>query len=92
MRETPEDLTRLQELLDASHARSTGHLRSIINDMLFLASADQGSKASNATPYCQKVAVGAATPPFIVAYCSMVLTQKRCHRCIFPKTLLTCLR
>ncbi len=31
MRETPEDLRRLQGLLDASLARSTGHLRSIIN-------------------------------------------------------------
>ncbi|GAA4011945.1 hypothetical protein GCM10022247_38150 [Allokutzneria multivorans] len=31
MRETPEDLTRLQELLDASLSRSTAHLRSIIN-------------------------------------------------------------
>jgi len=32
MLETPDDLARLQELLDASHARSTEHLRSIIND------------------------------------------------------------
>ncbi|WBB61645.1 pyridoxamine 5'-phosphate oxidase family protein [Streptomyces sp. WMMC500] len=31
MRETPEELRRLQELLDTSLARSTGHLRSIIN-------------------------------------------------------------
>lgn len=30
MRETPEDLDRLQALLDASLARSTSHLRSII--------------------------------------------------------------
>ncbi|WP_086828909.1 pyridoxamine 5'-phosphate oxidase family protein [Allokutzneria sp. NRRL B-24872] len=30
MRETPEDLTRLQDLLDASLSRSTAHLRSII--------------------------------------------------------------
>ncbi|MEH0819703.1 MULTISPECIES: pyridoxamine 5'-phosphate oxidase family protein [unclassified Micromonospora] len=30
MRETPEDLTELQDLLDASLARSTSHLRSII--------------------------------------------------------------
>ncbi|GMA21368.1 pyridoxamine 5'-phosphate oxidase family protein [Arsenicicoccus piscis] len=40
MRETPEDLTRLQELLDASHARSTGHLRSIINDERRLTATD----------------------------------------------------
>ncbi|APU13143.1 MULTISPECIES: pyridoxamine 5'-phosphate oxidase family protein [Actinoalloteichus] len=31
MRETPEDLTELQALLDASLLRSTPHLRSIIN-------------------------------------------------------------
>ncbi|WP_151081951.1 pyridoxamine 5'-phosphate oxidase family protein [Nocardioides cynanchi] len=32
MLETPDDLARLQTLLDASHARSTEHLRGIIND------------------------------------------------------------
>lgn len=32
MRETPSEITALQDLLDASHARGTGHLRSIIND------------------------------------------------------------
>jgi general stress protein 26 len=32
MLETPDDLARLQTLLDASHARSTEHLRDIIND------------------------------------------------------------
>jgi general stress protein 26 len=32
MLETPDDLARLQTLLDASHARSTEHLRSIIHD------------------------------------------------------------
>jgi hypothetical protein len=32
MRETPEDIASLHDLLDASHARATGHLRSIIND------------------------------------------------------------
>jgi general stress protein 26 len=32
MLETPDDLTALQALLDASHARSTQHLRDIIND------------------------------------------------------------
>src|SRR3954468_4549237 len=32
MLETPDDLAALQALLDASHARSTEHLRSIIND------------------------------------------------------------
>jgi general stress protein 26 len=32
MLETPDDLARLQALLDASHARSTEHLRSIIHD------------------------------------------------------------
>ena len=32
MLETPEDLVRLQTLLDASHTRSTDHLRGIIND------------------------------------------------------------
>ena len=32
MLETPDDLARLQALLDASHARSTEHLRGIIHD------------------------------------------------------------
>jgi general stress protein 26 len=32
MLETPEELGRLQDLLDTSHARSTEHLRGIIND------------------------------------------------------------
>ncbi len=32
MFETTDDLARLQSLLDASHARSTEHLRGIIND------------------------------------------------------------
>jgi general stress protein 26 len=32
MFETPDELARLQALLDASHARSTEHLRGIIND------------------------------------------------------------
>jgi general stress protein 26 len=32
MLETAEEIAALQELLDASHASSTGHLRSIIND------------------------------------------------------------
>jgi len=32
MFETEEDLSQLQSLLDASHARSTAHLRGIIND------------------------------------------------------------
>jgi general stress protein 26 len=32
MLETPDDLATLQALLDASHARSTEHLRGIIND------------------------------------------------------------
>ena len=32
MLETSDDLARLQALLDASHARSTAHLRDIIND------------------------------------------------------------
>jgi general stress protein 26 len=32
MLETPDDLARLQTLLDASHTRSTEHLREIIND------------------------------------------------------------
>jgi general stress protein 26 len=32
MRETPEEIAALQSLLDASRARATGHLRSIIND------------------------------------------------------------
>ncbi|HEX3221971.1 MAG TPA: pyridoxamine 5'-phosphate oxidase family protein [Nocardioides sp.] len=32
MFETPDELDRLQALLDASHARSTEHLRGIIND------------------------------------------------------------
>ena len=32
MLETPDDLARLQTLLDASHARATEHLRGIIHD------------------------------------------------------------
>jgi len=32
MLETPHETSALQALLDASHARATGHLRSIIND------------------------------------------------------------
>jgi general stress protein 26 len=32
MLETPDDLARLQTLLEASHTRSTDHLREIIND------------------------------------------------------------
>lgn len=32
MRDTAEDVAALQRLLDASHARASGHLRSIIND------------------------------------------------------------
>src|SRR4051812_215078 len=32
MLETPDDLARLQALLEVSHARSTEHLRSIIHD------------------------------------------------------------
>jgi hypothetical protein len=32
MLETPEELTRLQTLLDASHTHATEHLRGIIND------------------------------------------------------------
>ncbi|WP_253272562.1 hypothetical protein [Arsenicicoccus sp. oral taxon 190] len=40
MKESPEELDRLQMLLDASHARSTAHLRSIIDDHRTL-SADQ---------------------------------------------------
>jgi general stress protein 26 len=32
MFETPDELDRLQSLLDASHARATDHLRGIIND------------------------------------------------------------
>jgi general stress protein 26 len=32
MLETPDEITALQALLDASHARASGHLRSIITD------------------------------------------------------------
>lgn len=32
MLETPEEIAALQSLLDASHGRATGHLRSIIDD------------------------------------------------------------
>src|SRR6476619_2495063 len=32
MLETPHETAALQDLLDASHARATGHLRSIIDD------------------------------------------------------------
>src|SRR6476659_3779093 len=32
MLETPDETAALQDLLDASHARATGHLRSIIDD------------------------------------------------------------
>ena len=40
MYETPEDLDRLQQLLDASHARSTEHLRAIIRDERVLSARD----------------------------------------------------
>ena len=40
MLETPDEVAALQTLLDESHARSTGHLRGIINDERTL-SADQ---------------------------------------------------
>ena len=40
MFETPEELGRLQSLLDASHARSTEHLRGIINDERSLSATD----------------------------------------------------
>ena len=40
MHETDEEITRLQELLDASHARATGHLRSIIDDDRVLSARD----------------------------------------------------
>ena len=39
MLETNDDLSRLQALLDASHARSTEHLRSIIHDDRVLSAA-----------------------------------------------------
>jgi general stress protein 26 len=38
--ETPDELTRLQSLLDASRARSTDHLRDIINDDRSLSASD----------------------------------------------------
>jgi general stress protein 26 len=40
MYETPEDLDRLQQLLDASHARSTEHLRNIIHGDRVLSARD----------------------------------------------------
>jgi general stress protein 26 len=40
MLETPEELERLQSLLDASHARATEHLREIINDDRTLSARD----------------------------------------------------
>ena len=40
MLETTGEITALQELLDASHASSTGHLRSIINDDRMLSARD----------------------------------------------------
>src|SRR3954447_8913171 len=40
MYETPDELDRLQHLLDESHARSTEHLRSIIRDGRVLAARD----------------------------------------------------
>lgn len=39
MFETPDELARLQALLDASHARATEHLRGIINDERSLSAA-----------------------------------------------------
>ena len=39
MLETPDDLARLQALLDASHAGATEHLRGIINDRRTLSAA-----------------------------------------------------
>ena len=43
MLETPEELARLQVLLDASHARATEHLRSIISDDRRLSAVDIAS-------------------------------------------------
>jgi general stress protein 26 len=40
MYETPEEVDRLQQLLDASHARSTDHLRAIIRDERVLSARD----------------------------------------------------
>src|SRR3954447_16489760 len=40
MYETPDELDRLQHLLDESHARSTEHLRSIIRDGRVLSARD----------------------------------------------------
>jgi general stress protein 26 len=40
MKETPEEVTVLQTLLDRSHAAATGHLRSIINEDRRLTAAD----------------------------------------------------
>jgi len=40
MYETPDELDRLQQLLDESHARSTEHLRSIIRDGRVLSARD----------------------------------------------------
>ena len=40
MRETPDEIGALQTLLDASHAKATGHLRSIINDGRTLTAAE----------------------------------------------------
>ena len=40
MLETPAEVASLQELLDASHARATGHLRSIINSERSLKAAE----------------------------------------------------
>ncbi len=40
MLETPEEIARLQELLDTSHASATDHLRGIINDSRRLTAED----------------------------------------------------
>lgn len=40
MYETPHELTQLQDLLDRSHARATGHLRAIINEERTLSARD----------------------------------------------------
>ena len=44
MHETPEDLARLQELIDASHARAGAHLRSIFSDERRVSAADLAAR------------------------------------------------
>ena len=62
MRETPADIAWLQALIDASHARAGGHLRSIFDDELRVAAADLPSRLAG-VQVLQVATVTAACEP-----------------------------